>query len=83
MMFYLTHLKNVMSRDSNSWPKILTSEIDSLYINQIWTMVEAPMGMTQQVAIWDTYLDFCYCHTPSREVVSTGRANTFMNSDSL
>ena len=83
MIFYLIHSEIVMSRDSNSWPETLTSEIDSLYINQVWTLVEAPMGMTQQVAIKDAYLDSCYCHTPSREVVSSGRVNAFMNSDSL
>ena len=72
-----------MSRDSNSWSEILTSEMDSLYINQVWTMVEALMGMTQQLAVRNISSNFCYCHTPSREVVSSGRANAFMNSDSL
>ena len=72
-----------MNRDSDSWPETLTSEIDSLYINQVQTMVEAPMGMTQQDAIRDAYLDFCYYHTLFREVVSNGKANAFMNSDSL
>ena len=80
---FLTHLEIVMSRDSDSWLEILISKIDSLYINQVWTMVEAPMGLTQQVAFRDTYSNFCFYHTPSREVVSSGRTNTFMNSDSL
>ena len=47
MMFYLIHLEIVMSRNSDSWLETLTSEIDSLYINQVWIMIEAPMGMTQ------------------------------------
>ena len=72
-----------MSRDSDSWPEILISEMDSLYINQMWTMVGAPMGLTQQVAIRDAYLNFCFCHTPSRKVGSSGRANAFINSGSL
>ena len=32
--------------------------MDSLNINQVWTMVEVPMGMTQQVAIRDVNPDF-------------------------
>ena len=75
MMFYLTHSKIVMSRDSNSWPEILTSEIDSLNINQVWTMVGVPLDITQQVAIRDAYSDFYYCHKESREAVSSERAN--------
>ena len=69
-----------MSKDSDRWLETIILEMDSLYINQVWTMVEAPIGMTQQVAIRDVYPDFYYCHTPSREFVSSGRANAFMNS---
>ena len=81
MMFYLSHSEIVISRNSNSGPEILISEMNSWYINQIWTMIEAPMGMTQQVAIRDAYSDFCYCHTVTREAIPSGRTNVFMNSD--
>ena len=44
-------------------------------------MVEAPMGMTHQVAVRNIYSNFCYCHILSKKIVSSGRANAFMNSD--
>ena len=78
---FLTYSEIVMSRDSNSRPEIMTSEMNSLYINQVWTMVKVSMGMTQQVAIRDVNLDFCYCHTLSREFVSSERANSFIDYD--
>ena len=68
-----------MSKDSDSWLETMTSEMNFLYINQVWTMVEALISMTQQVAIRDVNPDFCYYHTPSREFVSNGRANVFMD----
>ena len=39
-----------MSRDFDRWLEVMKSEMDSLYINQVWTLVEAPMGMTQLIA---------------------------------
>ena len=81
MMLFLTYSEIIISSDSDSWLETMTSKMDSLYINQVWTMVEAPMSMTQQVTNRDSNLNFCYCHTPSRELVSSGRANAFMNSD--
>ena len=69
-----------MSRDSDRWLETMTFEMNSLYINQVWTMVEAPIGMTQQVANRDVNLDCCYCHIPSREFISSERVNVFMNS---
>ena len=80
-MFFLTYLELVMSSDSDNWPKTMSSKINSLNINQVWTMIEAPMGMIQQVAIRDAYSKFCYCHTESRKAISSGRANAFVNSD--
>ena len=41
---FLTYSKIVMSTDSD---RTMISELNFLYINQVWTMVEAPMGMTQ------------------------------------
>ena len=52
---FLIFSEIVMSRDSN---RCMTSEMNSLYINQLWTMVEAPMGVTQQVANRNVNLDF-------------------------
>ena len=55
---FLIYSKIIMSRDSGSWSEIMTSKINSLYINQVWIMVVAPMGMTQQDAIRDVILNF-------------------------
>ena len=43
----LTYLEIIISSDSDNWLEIMTSKIDSLYINQVWAMVEAPMDMTK------------------------------------
>ena len=47
-----------MSRDFDRWLKTMKFEMNSLYINQVWTMVEATMGMTQQIANRNVNLDF-------------------------
>ena len=70
---FLTYSKIVMSRDSDRWLETITFKINSLYIDQVWTMIEAPMGMTQQIANRNVNLNFCYCYTPSREFISSGR----------
>ena len=44
---FLTYSMIVMSRDSDRWLETMISKLNSLYINQVWTMIEAPMGMTQ------------------------------------
>ena len=69
-----------MRRDSDNYFETIIFEMNSLYINQVWTMVVASMGMTQQVANRKVNLDFCYCHIPPREFVSSGRINIFMDS---
>ena len=40
------YLKAIMSRDSDRWLEAMKSEMDSMYTNQVWTLVEAPEGVT-------------------------------------
>ena len=42
----LTYTEAIMSRDSNKWLEAMKSEMDSLYSNQVWTLVDAPEGVT-------------------------------------
>ena len=55
---FLTYSDIVMNRDSDSWLETIISKINTLNINYVQTMVEIPMGMTQQVAVRDIYLIF-------------------------
>ena len=38
----LTYTEAVMSRDSDRWLQAMESEMDSMYVNQVWTLVDAP-----------------------------------------
>ena len=42
----LTYMKAIMSRDSDKWLEAMKSEMDSMYFNQVWTLVDAPEGVT-------------------------------------
>ena len=48
----LTYLEAVMSRDSDRWLEAMKSEIDSMYTNQVWTLVDAPKGVTPIGCKW-------------------------------
>ena len=48
-----------MSRDSDRWLETMISEMNSLYINQVWTMVEEPMGVIQWAANRNVNPDLC------------------------
>ena len=41
----LTYTEAVFSRDSDKWQVAMESEIDSMYINQVWTLVDAPVSI--------------------------------------
>ena len=41
-----TYSKAVMSSDADKWLSTMKSEIDSMYTNQVWTLVDAPKGVT-------------------------------------
>ena len=43
-LIYSNIIKNI---DSDRWLKTMKPEMDSLYINQVWILVEAPMSATQ------------------------------------
>ena len=60
MIFFLTYSEIVMNRDFDRWLETMTFEMNSLYINQVWTMVETPMGVTQQIANRNVNLDLCW-----------------------
>ena len=41
-----------MSRDPYKWLKVIKSEMDLMYINQVWTLVDAPEGVTPIECKW-------------------------------
>ena len=43
----MTYSEAVISRNSDRWLKAIKFEMDFLYINQVWTLVEVPVGVTQ------------------------------------
>ena len=42
----MTYSKAVMSSDSDKWLNAMKSEIDSMYANQVWMLVDVPEGVT-------------------------------------
>ena len=48
----LTYTEAIMRRDSNKWLEAMKSEMDSMYSNQVWTLVDAPKGMTPIGCKW-------------------------------
>ena len=48
----LTYTDAVMSRDSDRWLNAMRSEIDSIYDNQEWTLVEASQGVNPIGCKW-------------------------------
>ena len=41
----MTYTDAVMSKDSDRWLEAMRSEMDSMYVNQVWTLVDAPEGV--------------------------------------
>ena len=41
-----------MSRDLDKWLEAIKSEIDSMYSNQVWILVDAPEDMTPIGCKW-------------------------------
>ena len=41
-----------MSRDSDRWLEAMRSEMDSMYVNQVWTLVDAPEGVSPIGCKW-------------------------------
>ena len=48
----LTYTEAILSRDSDRWQVAMESEIDSMYINQVWTLVDAPKGINPIGCKW-------------------------------
>ena len=48
----LTYTEAVMSRDSDKWLQAMESEIDSMYVNQVWNLVDAPEGVNPIGCKW-------------------------------
>ena len=42
----MTYSEAVMSSDSDKWLNTIKFEIDSMYANQVWTLIDAPQGVT-------------------------------------
>ena len=41
-----------MSRDSDRWLEAMRSKMDSMYVNQVWTLVDAPEGVSPIGSKW-------------------------------
>ena len=41
----LTYTEAIQSSDSDKWQEAMESEIDSMYVNQVWSLVDAPEGI--------------------------------------
>ena len=39
-----------MSNDFDKWLNVIKSEMDSMYTNQVWTLVDAPESVTPWAA---------------------------------
>ena len=48
----MTYSEAVMSSDSNKWLNAIKSEMDSMYVNQVWILVVAPEGVTPIGCKW-------------------------------
>ena len=48
----LTYTKAIMSRDSDKWLKAMKFKMDSMYSNQMWTLVDASEGVTPIGCKW-------------------------------
>ena len=42
----------VMSSDSNKWLNTMKSKMDSMYVNQVWTLIDASEGVTPIGCKW-------------------------------
>ena len=47
-----TYEEAIMSIDSGKWQKAMNSEIDSMYSNKIWNLVDAPEGIVPIGCKW-------------------------------
>ena len=47
-----TYSKAVMSNDSDKWLNTMKFKMDSMYTNQVWTLVDAPEGVTPIGCKW-------------------------------
>ena len=41
----LTYSEAIMNRDSDKWLEVMKSEMDSIYTNQVWTLIDIPDGV--------------------------------------
>ena len=48
----LTYTEAIQSSDSDKWQEAMESEIDSMYVNQVWSLVDAPEGVNPIGCKW-------------------------------
>ena len=48
----LTYTEAILSTDSDRWQEAMESEIDSMYVNQVWSLVDAPEGVNPIGCKW-------------------------------
>ena len=48
----LTYSEAVMSRNLDRWLEVMKSEMDVMYTKQVWTLVDAPEGVTSIECKW-------------------------------
>ncbi|CAL9005058.1 unnamed protein product [Prunus brigantina] len=58
-----TYMKAMLDIDSKKWQEAMKSEMDSMYANQVWTLVDPPDAMIKSIRILlviTTYYDYKY-----------------------
>ena len=48
----LTYTEAIQSSDSDKWQEAMDFEIDSMYVNQVWSLVDAPEGVNPIGCKW-------------------------------
>ena len=48
----MTYSKAVLSSDSDKWLNAIKFKINSMYTNQVWTLIDAPEGVTPIGCKW-------------------------------
>ena len=48
----MIYLEVIMSSDSDKWLNIIKSKMDSMYTNQVWTLIDTPEGVTPIGCKW-------------------------------
>jgi len=48
----VTYIEDIIGPESEKWLEAMKSEMDSMYINQVWNLIEAPKGINPIGCKW-------------------------------